>query len=132
MNNKDAVEDRQGWTFSGDIVRFILAGGLNAALTMLVYQALLFIMPHQLAYTIAWILGIIFVMVVYPSRVFPEGKKGLADRFALGASYAAVFFLGLLLLEFLTSVRIHPRVSIFLVMGFTTVVGFIAGRALLR
>lgn len=132
MSNKDAVEDRKGWTFSGDLARFVVAGGLNAGLTVLVYQALLFIMPHHLAYAITWVLGIGFVMIVYPSRVFPEGRKRLADRLALGASYVAVFLCGLAVLEALTRAGMPPRIGIFLVMIATTATSFVAGRLLLR
>lgn len=119
-------------SLAADGMRFLVAGGLNTLLTLIVYQVLLLVMPYPAAYAVAWIAGLLFVMVVYPSRVFPEGRKGLADRLALGASYVAVFLLGLLLLHLLTLIGIDPRLSIFLVMGFTTAAGFIVSRVLLR
>jgi len=119
-------------SLAADGMRFLVAGGLNTLLTLVVYQALLLVMPYPAAYAAAWIAGLLFVMIVYPSRVFPEGRKRLADRLALGASYVAVFLLGLLLLHLLALIGIDPRLSIFLVMGFTTAAGFIASRVLLR
>lgn len=119
-------------SLAADGMRFLLAGGLNTLLTLIVYQVLLLVMPYPAAYAAAWIAGLLFVMVVYPSRVFPEGRKGLADRLALGASYVAVFLCGLAVLEALTRAGIPPRLGIFLVMIATTAASFVAGRLLLR
>ena len=63
-----------GRSLRADAFRFLVAGGINALLTLLVYQALLFALPHQLAYLLAWVAGLLFVMLAYPSRVFPEGR----------------------------------------------------------
>lgn len=120
------------WSLHGDLIRFLVAGGLNTLLTLAVYQALLFAASPGIAYAIAWVVGILFVMIVYPSRVFPEGRTGMLDRVLLGCFYAVVFLLGLLLLNLLNSAKLHPRLSIFLVMAFTTGVGFIVSRTLLR
>lgn len=119
-------------SLAADGMRFLVAGGLNTLLTLVVYQALLLVMPYPAAYAAAWIAGLLFVMIVYPSRVFPQGRKGLADRLALGASYVAVFLCGLAVLEALTRAGISPRLGIFLVMIATTAASFAAGRLLLR
>lgn len=119
-------------SLAGDGMRFLVAGGLNTLLTLVVYQALLLVMPYPAAYAVAWVTGLLFVMIVYPSRVFPEGRSRLADRLALGASYIVVFLCGLAVLEALTRAGIPPRLGIFLVMIVSTAVNFVAGRLLLR
>ncbi|WP_185985340.1 GtrA family protein [Aureimonas mangrovi] len=119
-------------SFGADAARFLVAGGLNTLLTLVVYQALLFVVPHQAAYALAWASGIAFVMIVYPSRVFPRGRTGMSDRIALGASYAGMFLFGLALLEALTYAGVAPRLGILVVMVATTAANFIVGRLLLR
>lgn len=115
-----------------DASRFLLAGLANTALTLAVYQLLLFALPPGLAYTGAWACGLLFVVVVYPSKVFPEGRTGRAARMGIAVSYIAVFGIGLVTLEVLERFGVPPRLAIVLVMMVTTVVNFAIGRALLR
>lgn len=119
-------------SIKADAVRFIVAGGLNAILTLLVYQALLYVMPPQPAYAIAWTTGIVFIMIFYPARVFPEGRTAFADRLSLAATYLGVFLFGLALLQGLAVAGIPPRLGILVVMVATTIVNFLAARFLLR
>ncbi|SHK02536.1 GtrA-like protein [Aureimonas altamirensis DSM 21988] len=119
-------------SLKSDAVRFIVAGALNAALTLLVYQALLYAMSHQLAYAFAWLTGIAFIMIFYPARVFPEGRTAPVDRLLLGATYLGVFLFGLALLQGLDHAGIAPRIGILIVMVATTAVNFLAARFLLR
>jgi len=117
---------------TGDLLRFLLAGGLNTLLTLAVFQIALFVTNASIAYAISWIAGILFVVMFYPTRVFPEGRTGPRDRIALGASYVAMFLLGLGLLNVLTWLGMQPRISIVIVLAFTTAANFVASRLLLR
>jgi len=58
-----------------DGFRFLIAGGLNTVLTLGIYQLCLLVMEHEIAYSLSWIVGIIFLMKFYPARVFPEGNN---------------------------------------------------------
>lgn len=119
-------------SIAADAVRFLAAGAANTIMTLVIYQSLLLVVPPSFAYAVAWLAGILFVMVVYPSRVFADGRTGAADRFLIGCCYVVIFLLGLLLLQLLNSASLHPSASIFLVIGFTTAIGFLGGRFFLR
>lgn len=122
--------DRTGWF--RDAGRFLVAGLANAGLTLCVYQGLLFLMPHQPAYTGAWMCGLLFVMVVYPKRVFPDGRRRWSATAMLGLSYVIVFAIGLVVLEALTQVGMVPRLAIVFVMAATTVSNFVLARTIFR
>lgn len=119
-------------TVIADGARFLVAGVLNTLLTLVVYQSLLFVLSHKLAYALAWAAGLVFVMIVYPNRVFLRGRTGISDRFALGATYVGVFLLGLTMLELSSQMGIDPRWGILGVMAMTTAATFLSGRYLLR
>lgn len=115
-----------------DGLRFLFAGLMNAGVTFLVYQLLLFWTGEKVAYALSWIVGLLIVVLVYPSKVFVGGRKDLTVRLALGVSYLLVFLIGLGLLDLLTTTGVSPRVSIILVMAVTTATNFLFGRTLVR
>lgn len=122
----------RGPRLSRDAVRFIIAGVLNTALTLLVYQALLFFMRPSLAYAGAWLAGLVYVAIVYPDKVFEGGRRSLTDRLTVAISYIGVFLLGLLLLSLAQSAGVPASLAIFLVIAATTVINFVASRFILR
>ncbi len=115
-----------------DASRFLLAGSANAALTFAAYQLLLFVLAPGLAYTGAWMCGLAFVVAVYPSKVFPDGRTGRGARTGMALSYIVVFGIGIVTLEALERLGVPPRLAIVLVMMVTTVANFAIGRTLLR
>lgn len=117
---------------TGDSFRYAVAGVVNTGLTILAYQALLFYMPSQAAYALSWGLGLAFVAIVYPARVFVGGRRDLAARIVLVAFYAGLFLLGLALMALLDDFSVSSRSSIFIVVGCTTFVNFITSRFFLR
>lgn len=116
----------------GDVLRFAVAGIINTSLTIVVYQILLFYFDSRLSYSISWMIGLLFVAVFYPSRVFVGGRADTRIRLGLAASYGSIFLLGLGLMEILNLFGVPPRISIFVTLGFTTVVNFVAGHFLIR
>ena len=127
MNSRAA---RQGWAADG--LRFVVAGAVNTLVTLAIYQLLLFVVPAWLAYTISWMCGLLLVMVLYPSRVFAGARRDIAARVWLGASYAAVFLLGLGTLRMLQAAGVPARLAIFAVLAVTTASNFILGRLILK
>ncbi|RVD46327.1 MULTISPECIES: hypothetical protein [unclassified Mesorhizobium] len=116
----------------GDAVRFLVAGGLNTALTSLIYFAGLTMLPSSLSYGIAWLAGLVFVMVFYPDRVFPGGRTGLADRVAIGGSITIVFVIGLATLKVIESALKSTAAAFFVTLAVTTALNFLISRWILR
>lgn len=119
-------------SFRNDALRFLVAGGLNTALTSAVYFLAALTLTPPLAYAIAWAVGIVFVGIVYPDRVFPGGQSGIADRTWLVASTATVFFLGLVAFNFLLVATGDHRVAFVLTLLLTMSMSFLAARFILR
>jgi putative flippase GtrA len=115
-----------------DAIRFLVAGGLNTALTSAVYFAGLTVLPSAISYTIAWLAGLVFVMVFYPDRVFPGGRAGFADRLAVGGSVALVFVAGLAILHFLERMLQSRATAFFATLTATTILNFLVSRWILR
>lgn len=118
--------------FAGDGLRFLLAGGANTLLTFALYQLLLFIASPSVAYALSWLFGLAFVVVVYPAKVFAGAQKGGRARLYLGASYVAMFLIGLATLQGLSTIGVPPRIAIILVMAVTTLANFLLGRLIFR
>ena len=116
----------------GDAVRFLVAGGMNTALTSLVYFAGLTVLPSSLSYVLAWLAGLVFVMVFYPDRVFPGGRSGFADRLAIGGAIAVVFLIGLLSLHILQNALQNNVVAFISTLAITTTLNFLFSRWILR
>lgn len=117
---------------SRDATRFLLAGLVNTGLTVLVYQLLLFALSPALAYAGAWCIGLVFVALVYPDRVFEGGRRDARSRMAVAASYAGVFLSGLVVLALLERAGLSPRLAILGVIVWTTLLNFALSRMILR
>lgn len=119
-------------SLSADAIRFLVAGAINTALTIGIYQLALWFLPFALAYVVAWLAGIAFLVVVYPDWVFPSGRRALRDRLLLAASYAFVFFIGLGVLQVATQAIGGPRLAIVIATAATTIANFLLSRTILR
>lgn len=117
---------------SKDAVRFVVAGGLNTALTSAAYFVLVLALSPEIAYAISWALGLIFVVAIYPNRVFVGGRKSWMDRIILGTSTVAVFVLGLIILRALTAFWNSPQLAFVVTLASTTLANFLLGRFVLR
>jgi putative flippase GtrA len=114
-----------------DGLRFLIAGAANTFLTFVAYQLFLFAMAPFPAYALAWVCGLVFVVIVYPSKVFVGARTDATARFRLGLTYAAVFLVGLATLEGLTALSLSPRLAIIVVMAVTTLANFLLGHLVL-
>jgi putative flippase GtrA len=110
-----------------EIGRFLLAGSANTLSTMAVYQLLVTISSPAVAYSLAWLIGLLIVAVAYPKLVF-RVTCGWARGGAIVITYAVVFVVGLLLIKLLDSVAIHNRLSIFLVLAVTATMSYFGSR----
>ena len=117
---------------SGDALRFLVAGGLNTALTSGVYFAGLAFFPSGVSFALAWFCGLLFVMALYPSRVFIGGRRTVVDRLAVGASTIVVFLIGLGSLLFLEVALNNSLAAFFATLVLTTALNFSISRWILR
>lgn len=115
-----------------DGFRFALAGGVNTLLTLGVYQICLVFMPHNLAYATSWLVGILYLLIVYPSRVFPGGFSSLKRSAAAVVAYLTVFVVSLWSLERVIELGMHERLAIFVVLVFSAILNFMLMRIVYR
>lgn len=115
-----------------DAVRFLVAGGVNTALTSLIYFVCLTLLSSSASYAIAWLAGLALVMLFYPDRVFPGGRTGLADRLAMGGSIVVVFLVGLASLHCLQAILQNTAIAFFATLAITTGLNFLISRWILR
>lgn len=117
---------------SRQILRFVIAGAINSGLSVLVYQAALFVMPHGPAYVLAYLAGIAIAYVLYSRQVFdaPLGTTRFAT-FALFymASLAVGTVLNGVLIEMLGVVE---RLAIFITIALMLPVNYLGSRFCLR
>jgi putative flippase GtrA len=77
----------------GAKVRFLLAGGLNTALTYLLYLALLYATTHQVSYAISFACGIAISYVLNRLFVF-KVHQGYRSALMLPLVYLVQYLLG--------------------------------------
>lgn len=67
------------------IVRFVIAGAINTLLSILIYQVMLFVAGHVLAYGIAYVATVVTAYYLYSRHVFGAALSG--RRFAAFAVF---------------------------------------------
>lgn len=116
-----------------DALRFVIAGGINTALSYGVYWLLLIWLSYQMAYALSWVFGLLLVVVLYPSKVFVGSQNSWKKQSLVAAQYLLVFCAGLGLLSVLVDyLSTPPAWAAILVMGFTTILNFGLMRLLYR
>lgn len=116
----------------GDVLRFLLAGGINTILTSAVYLLTAMVLTPTVAYAVAWCMGLLFVAVVYPDKVFPGGRNDIRSRLLLVVSTVSVFLVGIATLRALVSLTGIHQIAFFVTLAFTTCLNFVLGRLILR
>lgn len=107
-----------------EIIRFLGFGLLNTGITISFYQILVFFVSPNIAYTVTWIIGISFLMLFYPQRVFLVEKVTAKQRFFMGMIYVFTFCVGYMSLNFVIGLGIHERVAILFTLILTTVLNY--------
>lgn len=118
---------------SYDALRFVIAGGINTAISYGVYWLLLIWLSYQLAYALSWVFGLLLVVALYPSKVFVGSQNSRKKQLLVAAQYLVVFCAGLGLLSILVDyLSVPPAWAAIIVMVFTTVLNFGLMRLLYR
>lgn len=111
---------------------FIIFGALNTISTILLYQALLYIISPYASYTITFIAGILLSSLIYSKFVFSTRitpKRVAAYVVFYGVSYlVGIGLLGLLV----TQLNVSARFGIFGVIIIMTPFNFLGARIALR
>ncbi len=117
---------------SGRILRFLVAGAVNTGLSLLVYQAALFVMPHTPAYVLCYIAGILVAYFLYSRHVFDAPLT--AVRLAVFALfYLASLVIGALLnAALIEQAGIAARLAIFITIAVMLPVNYLGSRWCLR
>ena len=112
--------------------RFLISGGINTALTYLIYLALVPFMAYTLAYSVSYVAGIVIAYVINTRFVFQarmQARSALLYPLVYVAQYAAGVVLLALLVEALgLDERIAPAAVIVLTIPLT----FILSRVIIR
>ena len=116
----------------GDGVRFLLAGGLNTFITLVAYQLFLTFLSPRSAYAVSWLVGISYLIIVYPAKVFPGRRFSLKRSTAAVLVYLLVFFICLWSLKEIINFGIHARIAVFFVLIVSTTLNFFLMRLIYR
>jgi putative flippase GtrA len=117
---------------SRQILRFLVAGAINSGLSVLVYQAALFVMPHGPAYVLAYLAGIAIAYVLYSKQVF-DAPLGTTRFAAFAMFYIVSLALGTLLNGALIEMfGVTERLAIFLTIALMLPVNYLGSRFCLR
>ncbi len=117
---------------SRQILRFVVAGAINTGLSVLVYQAALFVMPHGPAYVLAYLAGIAIAYVLYSQQVF-DAPLGTKRFVAFAVFYVLSLAVGALLNGALIEMfGVGERLAIFITIALMLPVNYLGSRFCLR
>jgi putative flippase GtrA len=115
-----------------DLIKFVIGGGITTAFTFGLYYGLQVIMPYQIAYALAFAVGIVFSYWFNATIVFntPVSWKGF---FAFPLVYLAQYLLSAVLLNvFVERFEIAQSIAPLLVIIATIPITFVLTRWFLR
>jgi putative flippase GtrA len=112
------------------VLRFILVGGANTLGTTVAFYALATVLPTRIAFTVVYLVGLAFVVVVTPGYVF--GSRSSWDRrLLLALWYLGTYAVGIGVISLLTSALSTPRAVVVLgTVAVTAPLGFVGARLL--
>ena len=115
-------------SLAGQVRRFLGVGALNTTATFLIYQALVTVLSPQISLAIAWLIGWIAIIVLYPSYVFRSENAGAWSHFAIGVYYLSSFALSQALITLADCLGMHERLSVIAVLAIVIPLNFLASR----
>jgi putative flippase GtrA len=111
-------------------VRFVLIGAANTLVTGLIFLALSTVVASAVAYTVAFGLGLAFVVVATPRIVFLV-RTSHARRAAYALWYAVVYLVGLMVVWVLSDrLRVDRVATVVITLAVTASLSFLGGRRL--
>lgn len=105
--------------------RFLLVGGANTAASYAVYLLLLLIVDYRIAYTVAFIAGLVFGYLMHARLVF-DARPGVRSGIAYLATYAVMYLVSLLVLYVAVArLGVPKRLGMLAALAFTVPVSFL-------
>ena len=119
-------------TLDRPFTRFLLSGGVNTALTYLIYLALIPLMAYSLAYSVSYVAGIVIAYVINTRFVFQarmQVKSALLYPLVYVVQYAASVLLLVLLVE---TLGVDERLAPILIIVLTIPLTFVLSRLIIK
>ncbi len=117
-------------TAHGQIVRFLLVGGANTAVTTAAFYLLALVISARVAFTAVYLAGLAFVTAVTPQLVF-GARATRRRRLLLALWYVATYLVGLGMVSLLSGALSAPRIAVVLgTVAVTAPLGFLGARLL--
>ncbi len=114
----------------GRLVRYVVAGVVNTAVTYAIYLALLQAMPYAWAYTVAFAAGIAIAYVLQSRYVFAAAASW-RTFLAFPLVYVVQYAVGVVALRMLVESGLASReLAAVAVLAVTVPIGFVLSRAL--
>lgn len=114
---------RNNWV--GEASRFAIAGLINTAFTLALYELLVLVLTPEISYVVAWLSGFLVVVIFYPAAIFRAVEVRTTNYATIAIIYLAAFMIGVALTHMLSA---YPRVAIFGIIPITSAFTFIAMR----
>lgn len=99
------MKEKSKSSFFAVTKRFVVLGSLNTALTYVIFIALSFLFAPALAYSIAFLVGLLVVTINTNKWVF-KGKDTWPRRFVFLACYLTIFLFGQWLIALMKPVTV--------------------------
>jgi putative flippase GtrA len=117
---------------TGQFAGFAIVGALNTVMTFLLYQLIIFVAPYWLAYSLSFLVGLAFSLVMNARMVFNRTiTAGLACKYV--AFYAASYLAGLGVVAGLIDwFSVPPRLAPIGAAAMLVLINFFGIRLLLR
>lgn len=114
----------------GRVLRYLVAGAVNTALSYAVYLALLPLLPYGWAYTVAFAAGLLVAYALQSRFVF-GAQPSWRTFFAFPAVYVVQYAVGVLVLRGLVETGLVSReLALAAVLVVTVPAGYLLSRAL--
>ena len=117
---------------SGEALRFIAAGAANTLATFILYWVLLRFISYSMAYTAAFVAGIVFSYALNALFVF-KARPGIRTALAFPLVYLAQYVAGLAILWAWSSpLGMSPAYGVLVVAAITVPMTFLLSRTVFR
>lgn len=121
----------EGWIERSEILRYLIAGGMNTIITYIAYLLLLPIIAYQVAFFLTYVAGIFITYVLNALFVFRQPldwKKALQFPIIYIVQYAA----SAIMLELFVRWGVSPAIAPAIVLAILTPPTYLASRLLLK